>query len=130
MALVGFVIGCGQQSQVDEPEPILTADLEKFPDPAEEVADEVKAAVSEWVLQQMGDAEIYAIPERGGQSVSGTLATFHTVHQNDADTYSVCVDFVDGDNTYDVDAFIDRGPDGLAVRDLYLHKINGDVVPG
>ena len=69
-------------------------------------------------------------PPRGGKDVSGSLADFHTVHQKDADTYSVCVDFLDGDNTYDVDFFIDRTAEGLNVRSAYLHKINGEAVAG
>ena len=62
--------------------------------------------------------------------VSGSLAAFHTVHQKDPDTYTVCVDFQDGDNTYDVDFFVDRTEEGLTVRSVYLHKINGEAVAG
>ena len=52
------------------------------------------------------------------------------MHQKDADTYSVCVDYTDGASAYDVDFFIERTADGLAVGDPYLHRVNGEAVSG
>jgi len=40
----------------------------------------------------------------------------------------VCVDFQDGENTYDVDFLVDRTTEGLSVSDHYLHKIDGEAV--
>ena len=60
--------------------------------------------------------------------MTGTLTGFHTVHQKDAETYSVCVDFEHGDDMYDVDFFVARTESGLSTGDHYLHKINGEAV--
>ena len=42
----------------------------------------------------------------------------------------VCVDFENGEDSFDVDFFVDRGDKALSVRNAFLHKINGEVVPG
>ncbi len=126
--------GCGSGGVTSEPVPPTsappTAERETYPDPHEAVAGKITEAVGDWVAERANEDGIYNIPPRGGKDVAGTIGDFHTVHQNDADTYTVCVDFIDGDNTYDVDFFIDRRIEGLTVRDAYLHKINGEVVSG
>ncbi len=40
----------------------------------------------------------------------------------------MCVDFQDGENTYDVDFLVERTAEGLSVSDHYLHKINDEAV--
>ena len=84
--------------------------------------------VRQWVAERAGAGDVYDIPSRAGQEVTGVLAAFHTVHQNDADTYSVCVDFSGGEDMYDVDFFVDETEEGLTISDHYLHKINGEAL--
>ncbi len=84
--------------------------------------------VRQWVAERAGEGNVYEIPPRAGQEVAGALTGFHTVHQEDADTYNVCVDFVQAEDTYDVDFFIDRTAEGLTISDHHLHKINGEAV--
>jgi hypothetical protein len=133
LAAVAVVAGCAGESvtatgePAPAPPPVKT---ETYPDPPPEVADEVAGVVRQWVTERADENGIYDIPPRGGQDVAGALGDFHTVHQKDADTYSVCVDFLSGEDTYDVDFFIDRDPEGLKVRDAFLHKINGEVISG
>ena len=98
------------------------------PHPGPEQAKQVEDFVRQWVEERVGDGNIYSIPPRAGQEVAGTLAGFHTVHQKDADTYSVCVDFQDGDNTYDVDFVVSRADEGLTLDEHYLHMVNGEAV--
>jgi hypothetical protein len=132
-ACLALSFGCGGGAPVSDagspptPAPIAKPD---FPDPPAEVAAEVEQTIRDWVAQRADENGLYAIAPRGGSSVSGTLDEFHAVHQNDADTYTVCVDFVDGDSLYDVDFFVDRGADGLIVRDGFLHKVDGEVISG
>jgi len=133
LSAVAVIAGCSGESVRTEAEPATaTPVVEKadFPDPPPIVADKVKEAVSGWVAERAGEDGVFDVPPRGGRDVAGTMGEFHTVHQNDADTYTVCVDFADGDDTYDVDFFVDRTVDGLTVRDVYLHKINGEAVSG
>lgn len=108
--------------------PAAVAEPEPLPDPGPEEAAEVEAFVRQWVAEQVDEDGAYNVPPRGDADVSGTLAGFHTVHQKDADTYSVCVDFQHDDDMYDVDFLIGRSDAGLAVSDHYLHKINGEAV--
>lgn len=127
LVLICLVGACQEAKE----EPLLLKKFEQtLADPPPEVSAEVAEAVRTWVAGQTDDDDVYNIPPRGGKDVSGSLADFHTVHQKDADTYSVCVDFLDGDNTYDVDFFVDRTEEGLSVRSAYLHKINGEAVAG
>ena len=132
--LVLVVLSCGpaanETEQAVEPEvPAAAAEVaEAFPDPDSEVAQEVQEFLSTWVAERSGDDGIYGIPPRAGHEVAGTMADFHTVHQKDADTYSVCVDFGSGEQLYDVDFFVDRTAEGLVVVDHYLHKIDGEAV--
>ena len=100
---------------------------EQLPDPELEEAQEVEGFVRQWVADRAEDG-VYDIPARGDHDVSGALVGFHTVHQKDSDTYSVCVDFQSGDDTYDVDFFVDRAEEGLSLADHWLHKINSEAV--
>ena len=50
------------------------------------------------------------------------------VHQQDDDTYYACIDFEDGENTYDVDFYVNVTPEGSTITEHYLHKVNGEVV--
>jgi hypothetical protein len=97
-------------------------------DPSAEEATEVEEFVRAWLGERADEAGVYAIPARGGHEVSGAVGAFHTVHRQDEDSYAVCVDFHEGENLYDVDFFVDRTADGLAVADHYLHKVNSDPV--
>jgi hypothetical protein len=130
VAASGLILAC--QGEYSPPDPGPTPALEKpsFPDPSAEVSEEVAEAIRQWVADQADENGVYDIPPRGGRDVAGTMAEFHTVHQKDADTYSVCVDFTSGEQTYDVDFFVDRTDEGLNVRNAYLHKIDGEVVSG
>ena len=104
--------------------------LATYPDPPPEIAEEVSEAVRQWVAERADENGVFDIPPRGNQDMAGALGEFHTVHQKNADTYTVCVDFQSGEDIYDVDFFIDRLRGGLGVRRAYLHKINGKAVPG
>ncbi len=122
-----------EQSEAEGEAPMAVeamAAVEEGPsaDPGPEEAGEVEDFVRAWVAERAGEGDVYDIPPRGGTEVAGALAAFHTVHRKDADTYSVCVDFQEGDNTYDVDFVIARTEEGLDVADHYLHKINGEAV--
>ena len=130
LALGLIIVACSGQTTTapEEPEAAPAVEEESPPDPGPEQAKQVEDFVRQWVEERVGDGNIYSIPPRAGQEVAGTLAGFHTVHQKDADTYSVCVDFQDGENMYDVDFFIDRTAAGLTLTDHYLHKINGEAV--
>jgi hypothetical protein len=131
LAAAGLVVACGGESVTSTTEGVPPpAKIKTYPDPPAEVADEVTDAIRQWIAERADEGGVYDIPPRGGRDVAGTLADFHTVHQKDADTYSVCVDFQSGEDTYDVDFFVDRGPEGLGVRNAFLHKINGEVVAG
>ena len=133
LSAIGLIAGCAGESARTEAEPAAAepvVEKASFPDPPPVVAEKVKEMVSSWVAERAGDDGVFDVPPRGGQDVAGTMGDFHTVHQNDADTYTVCVDFADGDDTYDVDFFVDRTVEGLTVRDVFLHKINGEAVSG
>ncbi len=116
--------------QAAEPEaPAAPVELaQSYPDPDAEVAREVQEFLTAWVAERSDDTGTYAIPARAGHEVAGTMADFHTVHQKDADTYSVCIDFKSSEALYDVDFFVDRTEKGLVVADHYLHKIDGEAV--
>jgi len=128
VVLVCLIAGC-QEAKQEEPL-LVTKTSQPYPDPPSEVSDGITEVVRQWVTDQLDENDVYNIPPRGGKDVSGSLADFHAVHQKDSDTYTVCVDFRDGENTYDVDFFVDREEEGLTVRSVYLHKINGEAVPG
>ena len=123
-----FVAGCGGEYRDEPAEPPQAAAAAKLPDPGPEEAGQVEAFVRQWVAEQSGQDGVYDIPPRAGHDVTGTLTGFHTVHQKDAETYSVCVDFQHGDDMYDVDFFVARTESGLSTGDHYLHKINGEAV--
>ncbi len=125
--LILFGCGGGYEQPSDEPA-ADTAATEALADPGPDEAAEVEAFVLQWVADNAGEENVYGIPPRGDHAVSGVLTDFHTVHQKDAETYSVCVDFKDGENTYDVDFFVARNADGLAISDHYLHKVNGEAI--
>ncbi len=111
-------------------EEIVTEGTKEEPvaDPSPEEAAEVEEFVRAWLAERADEAGVYAIPARGGHQVSGAIGAFHTVHQNVADTYSVCVDFGSGEQLYDVDFFVDRTAEGLVIADHYLHQIDGGAV--
>ena len=125
------IVACSEQPDTTPAEPgntVAAVEEESLPDPGPEEVTEVEDFVRQWVTERVGDGNVYRIPPSAGHDVAGALAAFHTVHQKDADTYSVCVDFQDGENTYDVDFLVDRTTEGLSVGDHYLHKINGEAV--
>lgn len=97
-------------------------------DPPPEVAQQVRDVIRTSVAGQLDASGRYVIPPRGGHEVSGTMGDFHAVHAVDDDTFVVCVDFHDGDSTYDVDFFVDHTPNGLSVARHFLHKIDGREV--
>ncbi len=97
-------------------------------EPSPERALQIRDLIGLWVAAAAGDDDAYDIPERAGQDVEGVLTSFHKVHQTKADSYAVCVDFEDGENTYDVDFFVDQTADGLVIADHYLHQINGETI--
>jgi hypothetical protein len=109
-------------------EEMAAVEAEPMADPGPEEAAEVEEFVRAWVAEQAGEAGVYDIPARGDHDVAGSLTAFHTVHRKEADTYSVCVDFQDGDNTYDVDFVVARAEDGMDVADHFLHKVNSEAV--
>ena len=128
---VWAMLACSGESRTAREEPAGPASATEeasFPDPGPDEAKEVEDLVRQWVADRAGEGGVYDIPPRTGQDVAGTLAGFHTVHQKHADAYYVCVDFADGENTYDVDFFIDRTADGLSISDHHLHKINGEAL--
>ena len=129
LVLVCWIAAC-QDAKQEEPMALVVKKVQSYPDPPPEVSERITEVVRNWVAYQLDENDVYNIPPRGGKDVSGSLADFHAVHQKDSDTYTVCVDFLDGDNTYDVDFFIDRNEEGLTVRSAYLHKINGKAVAG
>jgi len=129
-----LVIACAPAA--NEPEQTVAPEVpatpvavtDSYPDPGTDVAQEVQEFLAAWVAERSGDEGVYAIPPRAGHEVAGLMADFHTVHQTDADSYSVCVDFESAEQLYDVDFFVDRTPEGLVVADHYLHKIDGEPV--
>ena len=136
-----LLMACSEQSETGIEKTVVAAEVAEteagqpamaeplsFPDPGPEVAGEVELFVRDWLEERAGEGSVYSIPPRAGHEVAGTLAEFHTVHQKNADTYAICVDFADGENTYDVDFFVARTPNGLAVDDHYLHKVNGAAI--
>jgi len=125
------LVACGGTTSYDTEEPLpAPVEVKTYPDPPAEVAEQVAEAIRQWVAERADEQGVFNIPPRGGRDVSGTLGEFHTVHQKDPDTYSVCVDFHSGDETYDVDFFVDLKDEVLGVRDAYLHKVNDEVVSG
>ncbi len=131
-------VGCSkapEEPAAEEPavaeEPLATAavaEKESLPDPGPEEAKSVEDFVRQWVAERGGEGDVYNIPARAEHDVSGTIGDFHTVHQKDTDTYSVCVDFNHEADVYDVDFVVARAEDGLSVSDHFLHKINGEPV--
>ncbi len=122
---------CSGESRTAREDPAGSASTTEdtsFPDPGPQEAKEVEEFVRQWVAERAGEGNVYEIPPRAGQEVAGALTGFHTVHQEDADTYNVCVDFVQAEDTYDVDFFIDRTTEGLTISEHHLHKINGEAV--
>lgn len=114
-----------QQEVAQEP---ASLEEDRLPDPGSEEAQEVEEFVRSWVAEQAGEEGVYDIPPRAGYDLTGTLAAFHTVHLEDTDTYSVCVDFEDAENTYDVDFHVDRAEEGIVIADHFLHKVNGQEI--
>ncbi len=128
---VWAMLACSGESRTAREEPAGSASATEeasFPDPGPQEAKEVEEFVRQWVAERAGEGDVYDIPPRAGQEVAGVLTGFHTVHQEDADTYHVCVDFVQAEDTYDVDFFIDRTAEGLTISEYHLHKINGEAV--
>jgi hypothetical protein len=131
-----LLLSLGCSPVADEPEQVIAPEVsappiqvaESYPDPGTEVVQEVQDFLSGWVAERSGDEGIYTIPPRAGHDVAGHMADFHTIHQNDHDTYSVCIDFKSAEQLYDVDFFVDRTKEGLVVADHYLHKIDGEAV--
>ncbi len=128
-----LALGCAGQegTSSEDSEAASTAaesEPESYPDPGPGQAGEVQAILTSWVTERVGEAGVYDIPPRGEHDVSGTMGDLHTVHQQDEDTYYVCVDFHSGEDTYDVDFFVDVTDEGLVVAEHYLHKVNGEVV--
>ena len=97
-------------------------------EPSSETALQITDLIRLWVATAAGDNDIYDTPERADKNIAGVLTAFHTVHKTKVDSYTVCVDFEDGENTYDVDFFVDETADGLVVADHHLHQINGETV--
>ena len=131
LTAVWAMLACSGESRTAREEPAGPASATEeasFPDPGPQEAKEVEEFVRQWVAERAGEGNVYEIPPRAGQEVAGALTAFHTVHQEDADTYNVCVDFVQAEDTYDVDFFIDRTAEGLTVSEHHLHKINGEAV--
>ncbi len=128
LLMVCLIAACGEAKQ--EQVPLIMTAKQDYPDPPPPVSDGITEVVRQWVADQADENDVYNIPPRGGKDVSGSLAEFHGFQQKDADTYTVCVDFQDGDDTYDVDFFVDRTAEGLIVRSVYLHKINGETIAG
>lgn len=134
LASVLMVAGCYQDSgtetqEAEGAEPTVTTEEEEsYPDPGPEQAQEIEGFVRAWVDERVGEGGVYDIPPRGEHDLSGTLTAFHTVHQQDDDTYYVCTDFEDGENTYDVDFYVNVTPEGSTITEHYLHKVDGQVV--
>jgi len=140
LAVVGVLVACaGPQEPTPEREGVAELQEEvalepasveegRLPDPGPEEAQEVEDIVQRWLAEQLDEDGIFNIPQKAGYDLAGTLAAFHTVHQEDADTYSVCVDFEDGESTYDVDFYVDRTEDGLVIADHFLHKVSGEEI--
>ena len=128
------LVACGGADSTSEAEPAepeaetAAAEPEAYPDPGPDDALAVQALISGWIAENAGEGGVYDIPPQGEHDVSGTMGGFHTVHQSDADTYSVCVDFHDGETTYDVDFLVDRADEGMTLAEHYLHKIDGEPV--
>jgi hypothetical protein len=130
LMLAGGLAACTGTPDAEAPAaevPPTPVEDASFPDPGPDQAMAVETFVQAWIAEH-SEGEVFAIPPRAGHEVSGRLESFHTVHQQDDDTYNVCVDFVDGDNTYDVDFFVDLSPEGFTMDDQYLHKVNGELV--
>ena len=93
LILVGLLGACSSET-AETTEPEVVAEPVKseatapasLADPEAAETQEVQDFVIAWVGEQAAD-EIFAIPARGGHEVSGTLADFHTVHQQDEDTW-------------------------------------------
>ncbi len=134
LASVLMVAGCYQDSgtetqEAEGAEPTVTTEVEEsYPDLGPEQAQEIERFVRAWVDERVGEGGVYDIPPRGEHDLSGTLTAFHTVHQQDDDTYYVCTDFEDGENTYDVDFYVNVTPEGSTITEHYLHKVDGQVV--
>ncbi|MFT6396904.1 MAG: hypothetical protein ACJAYU_001648 [Bradymonadia bacterium] len=99
-----------------------------LPDPPPEQTHAITSYVEGWLDAQLQEDGTYDIPERMGHDVAGTPGPFHTVHQHDAHTFYVCVDFLDGETIYDVDFYIGTDGEDFSVSEHFLHKIDGVVV--
>ena len=99
-----------------------------FPDPGPKEAAAVEVFLTAWLAENSDEDGVFLIPKRAGLNLSGTVAAFHTIHQADPDTYSVCIDFQNESNVYDVDFLIDRTDEGLVVAEQHLHKVNGEAI--
>ena len=135
LALVGVIAACSRAPEVLQEARLETSagrgpvqNEAPLAEPSSESALQITDLIRLWVAIAAGDNDVYDIPERADQNVAGVLTAFHAVHQTKVDSYAVCVDFEDGENTYDVDFFVDRTADGLVVADHYLHQINGETV--
>ena len=138
--LIGF--GCAKPHEPAAADPDSVIQMEDFegdvklelskPESASDVGDGDPQAVTDfvtaWIGERAGADGIFDIPERSGHNGSGKLADFHTVDQTDGSSYTVCVDFADGDHTYDVDFAIASTADGYAVHNHFLHKIDGNTI--
>jgi len=130
---IGLIAGCSgpsvNPSGAPAPPP-LAKTKQVYPDPPPEIVDEVTALVQAWVSERTDEDGLFDIPPRGGHDVAGSFAEVRAVRQQDADTYTVSAEFSSGEEIFDVEFFVDRTAAGLAVRNGYLHKINGEVVSG
>ncbi len=135
LALTGVMAACSEA-----PETLQEAKLEASaahgqadgeasqPEPSSENSLRITDLIRLWVASAADDKGVYDIPEKADHDVGGMLAAFHTVHQTSEDSYSVCVDFEDGENNYDVDFFVEQTADGLVVVEHYLHQIDGETI--
>jgi hypothetical protein len=135
LALTGAIAACSrapeasQEARLEPSAEQSQAQNEETPaEPSSDGTLQITDLIRLWVASAAGEDDVYDIPEKGDKKVAGVLAEFHKVHQTKDDSYSVCVDFVDGENIYDVDFFVDRADDGLVVADHHLHKVNGETV--
>ena len=132
LALTGVIAACSRAPEASQEAKLETSagqrQVQNEAPPAEPNSEstlQITDLIRLWVATAAGEDDVYDIPERAENNVEGVLTAFHTVHHTKVDSFAVCVDFEDGENTYDVDFFLQGTPRAMEVTEATVHKING-----
>ena len=98
--------------------------------PDEQTKSRVQAAIEDYVRQDVDLKEKFLLLDpRNGEPLALSFDHVHSgVYEHEAG-YRACVDFTDASGTlYDVDIVVSVEDGDSEVREVFLHKVDGEVV--